>query len=45
VTITYAEHEIYSCHDARGNVLVKCRCGFEATAPTEAEARAAHDAA
>ena len=39
------KHAIYTGQDARGRVVLKCRCGFATVKPTEREARAAHRAA
>ena len=36
------KHKIYTGHDARGRVLLKCRCLFETVKDTEAHARKAH---
>ena len=35
-------HEAYTGLTARGDTLIKCRCGFEVTEKTEDEAWAAH---
>jgi hypothetical protein len=36
------KHDIYTGHTTGGLVILKCRCGFEVKAHTEAEARKAH---